>query len=349
MRILTRAGEVNTIGAMKIVARAPNWIGDAILAMPALASLPKNFPDAEIWVCASGWTKGIFDSLEWIKETIPLSNQNSLNSTRRDAQELKKHAFDIGILFTNSFGSALLFSLAKIPQRWGYARDGRHLLLTKRVRTSLLDVPRHHLHYYLSLISKLGLETVPAELDFPLTEEAASQAQGLLQSLSLDTTKPILLLSPGASYGPAKRWPAPFFASLASLLQENQNAQIAIIGSAADAEIARSIAALMVDQPLDLTGKTSLLQLAGVISQSALFITNDSGPMHLANALKVPVVAIFGPTDPRVTGPYQKPAKVLQEHVPCWPCFYRECPFEHQCMTQISPEMVYEESQDLLK
>ena len=334
---------------MKIVVRSPNWIGDAILSMPALASLPKNFPDAEIWVCASGWTKGIFDSLDWIKGTIPLSNQYSLKNTRSDALELKKHAFDIGILFTNSFGSALLFSLANIPERWGYARDGRHFLLTKRVRTSLLDAPRHHLHYYLSLVSKLGLATAPAELYFRLSDEALSQTQGLLRSLAVDPNKPILTLSPGASYGPAKRWPAPFFARLATLLQTHQNAQVVIIGSETDTEIARSIADLMPDHPIDLTGKTTLPQLAGLISQSTLFITNDSGPMHLANALKVPLVAIFGPTDPRITGPYQKPSKVLQEHVPCWPCSYRECPFEHECMTQISPERVHEECQDLLQ
>ncbi|MGD8538939.1 MAG: lipopolysaccharide heptosyltransferase II [Candidatus Aminicenantes bacterium] len=334
---------------MKIVVRAPNWIGDAILSIPALASLPNNFPNAEIWVCASDWTRGIFDPLDWIKGTIPLPNQNSFKNTRSSAIKLKKHAFDIGILFTNSFGSALLFSLAGIPQRWGYARDGRHFLLTKRVETSLLEAPRHHLHYYLSLISKLGLETAPIELDFPLSDEALTQAHHLLLSLSLNTDNPLIILSPGASYGPAKRWPAPSYARLASLLQKHQNAQILIIGSEADREIARTIAALMPDPPVDLTGKTTLPQLAGVISLSALFITNDSGPMHLANALKVPVVAIFGPTDPRITGPYQKPSTVLQEYVPCWPCSYRECPFEHQCMTQITPERVHEECKSLLK
>jgi heptosyltransferase-2 len=276
-------------------------------------------------------------------------NKNSFQKTRRDAQELKKHAFDIGILFTNSFGSALLFSLAKIPQRWGYARDGRHFLLTRALRTSPLEAPRHHLHYYLSMISRLGLETAPAELNFPLTEDALTQTRSLLKAHSVDSDRRIFTLSPGASYGPAKRWPVPFFARLASLLQTRHDAEILIIGSDLDTEIAQSIAAHMPDPPVDLTGKTTLPQLAGLISQSVLFITNDSGPMHLANALKVPVVAIFGPTDPRITGPYQKPAKVLQEHVPCWPCSYRECPFEHQCMTRITPETVLEECQGLLE
>lgn len=334
---------------MKIVVRAPNWIGDAILCLPALTSLRKNFPDAEIWVAAFEWTEGIFSPLDWIRGTIFLTNKNSYKNIRLDAQGLRQHAFDVGVLFTNSFGSALLFSLAKIPQRWGYTRDGRHLLLTKRVRTSPREAPQHHIQYYLTLISLLGLKTEPAQLDFPLTEEAVSQGKDLFRTLHGDTNKPVVVLSPGAAYGPSKRWPASFFSRLATLLQEHHDAEILITGARSDKEIATSIAALMPRKPLDLTGKTTLSQLAGVISQSALFITNDSGPMHLANALKVPVVAIFGPTDPRATGPYQKPSKVLKSHVACWPCSYRECPFEHQCMTQISPEMVYEECLDFLK
>jgi heptosyltransferase-2 len=346
---LTIPGEVNTIDGMKIVVRAPNWIGDAILSLPALASVQKSFPDGEIWVAASEWTKGIFLSLDFVKGTIQLSNRNGYKNIRSDAHELKIQSFDVGILFTNSFGSALLFSLAKIPERWGYARDGRHLLLTKRVGISAFESPKHHIQYYLSLISGLGLETEPPKLDFPLSDDARIQAEDLFRSLSVDTNKPIIILGPGASYGPAKRWPASFFSHVATELHRNYDAEILIIGSRADTEIAAAIAAPMSKKPIDLTGKTTLAQLAGSMSLSDLFITNDSGPMHLANALKVPVVAIFGPTDPRITGPYQSPSKVLKGQVPCWPCSYRECPFEHQCMTQISPERVFEECQDFLK
>lgn len=346
---LTSKDEVNTIDGMKIVVRAPNWIGDAILCLPALASLRKSLADTELWVTASEWTKGIFDLLDWISGTISLSNKTNYKNLRSDALELKEHAFDTGILFTNSFGSALLFALANIPQRWGYDRDGRHLLLTKRVRTSPLEAPRHHIQYYLTLISGLGFKAEPPKLDFPLTEEVIDQASDLFRSLSVDMKKPIVILSPGASYGPAKRWPAPFFSRLATLLQTHHDAEVLLIGSDTDKEIAQSIASPMLKKPKDLIGKTTLTQLAGAISQSALFITNDSGPMHLANALKVPLVAIFGPTDPRITGPYQEPSKVLKKRVPCWPCSYRECPFEHQCMTQITPEMVHEECQDFLK
>jgi heptosyltransferase-2 len=346
---LTRIGEGNTIDGMKIVVRAPNWIGDTILCLPALTSLKKNYPDAEIWVAASAWTEGIFAPLDWIRGILSLSNRNSLKSVAMDAHKLKEYGFDIGILFTNSFGSALLFFLAKIPHRWGYARDGRHLLITKRVRTHPLESRGHHIQYYLKLLSKLGLENTPALLDYPMKEEEKRQARDLLRSLGVDTHKPIITMSPGAAYGPAKRWPESHFAELAGLLQAHNGAEILLIGTEADTKIAESIASFLKKKPVILTGKTTIPQLAGVIGQSDLFISNDTGPMHLANALKVPVIAMFGPTDPQITGPYQSPSTVFKNDVPCWPCSYRDCPFEHQCMTQVSPSKVYEACQEFLK
>lgn len=342
--------EGNTIDGMKIAVRAPNWIGDAVLSLPALTSLRKNFPDAEIWVVASEWTEGIFAPLDWLQGTIPLSNRSSLKSLQTDAQELKKHTFDIGLLFTNSFGSALLFYLAKIPQRWGYARDSRHLLLTRHVRTSPLEAHHHHhVQYYLTLIEKLGLEVFPAHLEYPLSEEDERTAKDLLRSFGVDTHKPIVIMCPGASYGPSKRWPAAHFSKLAELLQTHHEAEILLIGTDADTESAESIASALQKRPVILTGKTTVRELAGVIAQADLFISNDSGPMHLANALKVPVIVIFGPTDPQITGPYQKPSLVFKKDVPCWPCSYRECPFEHQCMTQILPAKVYEACKDFMR
>ncbi len=334
---------------MKIVVRAPNWIGDAILSLPALYSLRKNYPDAEIWVAVSEWTGGIFAPLDLIQGTISLSNRSSFKSVALDAHKLKEYGFDIGILFTNSFGSALLFFLAKIPHRWGYARDGRHLLITKRVRTHPLESRGHHIYYYLKLLSKLGLETTPPLLDYPMREEDKRKASDTLRSLGAHPHKPITTMSPGAAFGPAKRWPADHFAELAGLLQTHFDAEILLIGTDTDTKIAESIASSLKKKPIILTGKTTIPQLAGVIGQSALFISNDTGPMHLANALKVPVIALFGPTDPQITGPYQSPSTVFKNEVPCWPCSYRECPFEHQCMTQISPLKVYEACQEFLK
>jgi heptosyltransferase-2 len=336
------------MGNMKIIVRAPNWIGDAILSLPALASLSKNFPKAQIWVAARKWVKDLFTSYSFIKGVITVSNLDSLKGLRSAAKNLKELQFDTGILLTNSFSSALLFYLAKIPERWGYVRDGRGILLTRGVTPKGLEELSHQLNYYLKLISGLGLKTYPPEINLPLTPEEKMQAKEMLLSLNADLKKPLVILNPGASYGPAKRWPASRYAELARLFQQRKNAEILITGSLDESELAKSIALSMTKKPLSLAGQTSLRLLAGLISHSALFVSNDSGPMHLANALKIPVAAIFGPTDPRITGPFQEPAVVIKKDVPCWPCSYRECPFEHDCMMKIEPEEVFKVSQKFL-
>lgn len=333
---------------MKIVVRAPNWIGDAILSLPALESLRKNFPQAQIWIAAREWVKDLFTSYHFIKGVIPLSNLDSLKGVRSAAKNLKESNFDTGILLTNSFSSAFLFYLAKIPERWGYTRDGRGILLTRSVTPKGREELSHQLNYYLELISGLGLKAYPSEINLPLTQEEKTSAKEMLLSLNIDLKRPLVVLNPGASYGPAKRWPASRFAEVARLFQQRKNAEILIIGSSDESELAESIVSSMTKKPLSLAGKTNLRLLAGLISHAAVFVTNDSGPMHLANALKTPVTAIFGPTDPRLTGPFQEPAMVIKKDVLCWPCSYRECPFDHGCMMKIEPEEVFKASQKFL-
>jgi len=325
---------------MKIIVRAPNWLGDAVLSLPLLDCLQKCFPDEEIWIAGTEWVNGLYSSLDYLAGTIVLSGKNRPKDSTLDAREIQKHGFDIGLLLTHSFASALLFFRAKIPERWGYVRDGRGLLLTKGIKRTPYEKPPHQLHYYLDLALKLGLEPVPVKLDFPLSDKDKIEAKKILSSHNVDPRKTLAIISPGASYGPAKRWPADNFSRLAARLQEVFEAEILLVGAENDSALAESIASPMNKKPVLLTGKTTINQLAGIIAQASFFITNDSGPMHLANALHTPVVAIFGPTDPDRTRPYQEPAKVLKKEVPCWPCFYRTCPYDHQCMTQITPEEV---------
>lgn len=327
---------------MKIVVRTPNWIGDAILALPAIESLKKNFPQAEIWLAANDWVRDLFVSDGAPPNIIPLGRLNHLKNLRTTAEKIKESGFDIGLLMTNSFASALLFYLAGIPQRWGYRRDGRGLLLSKGVLWKEPLVASHHVHYYLGLLESLGLQTVSPEIRLSLTAEETAQARKELAALDIDLKKPLVILNPGAAYGPAKRWPSARFAELAGMLQSRKNVEILITGSPEETALAESIAAALPARPKSLAGKTSLRRLLGVISQSALFVTNDSGPMHMANALRVPVVAIFGPTDPKITGPFHQPSTVLKKDVPCWPCLYRSCPYDHRCMTHISPEEVFQ-------
>ncbi len=332
---------------MKIVVRVPNWIGDCILALPAIESIRLNFPEAQIWIAAQDWVKDLFASNGLVHGVIPLPQLKKWKTIRASAQNLSEGGFDTGVLFTNSFASAFLFYLADIPQRWGYATDGRSLLLTRSARLKDEDIPRHQVYYYLGLLSGLGLQAFSAGIRLPLAPAEREAGRERLLSLGLDLQVPLVILSPGATYGPAKRWPAFRFAEVASLIQKRKGAEIVIVGSADETEIAKSISGLMEKKPAILTGQTSLPQVLGLISQAALFISNDSGPMHLANALGVPVVGIFGPTDPEVTGPFEQPSRFVKKEVPCWPCAYRKCPYDHRCMMTISAEDVFRAAEEV--
>jgi heptosyltransferase-2 len=327
---------------MKILVRAPNWIGDSILAVPALQSLSRNHPEADIWIAAKGWVKDLFVSYPFIKGVIPLPDQADLKTLRRTAHELQGHAFDTGLLLTNSFGSALLLALARIPNRWGYATDGRRFLLTRGVRPRPPGKTAHQVRHYLDLLSGLDMKTVAPALSFPLGEEEVRGAEGLLAAQGISPGSPLAILNPGGYFGSAKRWPPERFGALAALLQEREQAQVVIVGSQDEAPLAGLIADALGSKPAILTGRTSLRQLAAVISLADLFVTNDSGPMHLANALGTPVLALFGPTDPDATAPFQDPSAYLHKAPPCWPCAYRDCPIDHRCMESISPEEAYD-------
>ena len=334
--------------SMKIVVRAPNWVGDSILAFPAMNTIKKNFPDDEVWVAAQDWVKDLFLMSDLFAGVLPLAKHDSLKTVQNSAKSIRDLHFDAGILFTNSFASALLFFLAKIPQRWGYSKDGRGLLLTEGIPIEHNKNRRHQAHFYLDLLSRLGLKEFPEEFTLPIGQQERDRTAAWLKSQNIQNEKPLIILNPGAYYGSAKRWPPDRYAKLASLLQQKKHAQIVIIGSGDEAPLAEAISSLMNKSPHILTGKTGLVQLAGLLSFADLFVTNDSGPMHMANFLKTPLVALFGPTEPVRTGPLQQPSMVIHKGAPCWPCSYRQCPFDHRCMLNISPEEVFQGCQKLL-
>jgi heptosyltransferase-2 len=328
---------------MKIVVRIPNWIGDVIFALPALESLKANYPHAEIWIAAHPWVKDLFFGTPYAGRVIAVADSPSPGALRAAAKNLQSHMFDIGLLLTNSLASALLFSLAKIPERWGYRRDGRGLFLTKRVPPgNPARVVRHMVLHYLQLLEGLGLRTLPPEIRMSVSEEEKEAARNSLRALGLDPWKKFALLAPGAAYGPAKRWPAANFAALAGRLREQKKMEALLVGAEGDAPLAEEIASALDPRPPSLAGKTSLRQMLALISGAAVFISNDTGPVHMANALRVPVVAVFGPTDPRVTAPFHKPATVVKrDDIPCWPCSYRACPYDHRCLARIPAEEVF--------
>lgn len=324
---------------MKIVVRIPNWVGDAILARPALDSLRARYPEAEIVVAAGEWVRDLFGAEPGGFRVLTIDGGRNRRGLAAAAEALRAEAFDIGLLFTNSFGSALLFRKAGIPERWGYRRDGRGVLLTRGVKPPDPQAePRHHIHYYLDLVRSLGIPPVDPVLKLTPTPAERAEAKIRLRALGAEEGRPLVILNPGAAFGPTKRWPAERFTALAGLLRSAVGARIVLTGSAEEAPLTAEIAAGLEEPPIDLAGRTSLRGLLAIMAEASLFVTNDTGPMHMANALRVPVVAVFGPTEPRATAPFHPPSVVLKKDAFCGPCHYRTCPFDHRCMRTITAE-----------
>lgn len=321
---------------MRIVVRTPNWIGDTLMSLPALAALRRHHPGDEIWIAAPAGVRDLFagpETRERLFFSAPAAGKTSL---RGAAAAWREGRFDAGLLLTNSFGSALEMAAARIPERWGYDRDGRGFLLTRRVRFRRPDSPVHMVRYYLDLMEGLGIPAVAPDIRLQPTPEEKRRGLEILASAGLDPARPLVILNPGAAYGPAKRWPAERFAELAGLLQKSRGAEIAVTGTARDREASAVIGAALPRPAALLAGETSLRELLSVMAAAAVFVTNDSGPMHMANALRIPVVALFGPTDPAVTAPFHEPRTILKKDTACWPCLYRRCPYDHRCLTGIS-------------
>ncbi|MGB5684405.1 MAG: lipopolysaccharide heptosyltransferase II, partial [Candidatus Electrothrix sp.] len=262
------------------------------------------------------------------------------------AAELRQQNYDLTILLQNAFEAALITFLAQIPVRGGYTTDGRGLLLTHLVRKHQDIKTKHQVHYYQEMLEGLGLQRSENSLELFLDPAAEQEADALIkEALALQGEQandiPIIGLNPGAAYGPAKCWPVAKYAELAGRLADKTGGLIVIFGTAADQEAAAEISAAAGERVLDLTGKTTLAQALACIARCSVFVTNDSGLMHVAAALNTPLVAVFGSTDHIATGPYSEQATVVRRPVECSPCMKTRCPKGHfQCMEGITVEEV---------
>lgn len=320
----------------RIVVRAPNWIGDVVLSLGAVRDLRRNFPAARIEVLARPWVSDLYGAVREVDAVRPSAG------VRADARSLRG-SFDAAVLLPNSFASAFAVWRAGIPHRWGYATDGRSLLLTRAGRVPPQVRGRSQVYYYRAMLAAVGL-TVSASPDSSLScpPEWSRRADVLLGD------GPWIGLNPGAFYGTAKRWVPERYAAVGDTLARRTGSRVAIVGGAAERDLGESIARGMREPARVLCGETSLADLAGVLSRLRLLVTNDSGPMHVAAALGVPVVAIFGPTDERETGPVGDAHRIVREPVHCSPCMLRECPIDHRCMTRIGADRVIAEAQAML-
>lgn len=326
---------------MKIIIRSPNWMGDAVMSLPSIAYLKEEMPDSRITVLAKNDIKDIFLNNPAVDEII------SFNKPKKElTEEIKKANFDIGILFTNSFSSAFLFFRTGVKKRVGYKTDLRTFLLTDGIPLPPNLNKTHQKDYYLNIINHLiGKEGAPKIPHIPLSKEEIKRADTILEKACIEK---IAGIAPGAGYGPAKMWQAEKFKALAERLIKENNVKVFIFGGTKEKELGKIIQDKNPDI-FNFCGKTTTRELLALIKKCNIFITNDTGPMHAAYALGVPVVAIFGPTIPGRTAPLGN-SIVIKKKVECSPCKHRICPKKnHECMEKISVEEVYETVKKLLK
>jgi heptosyltransferase-2 len=329
----------------KILLRGPNWVGDAVLAIPAMKAVRAKFPEAEITLLVRPWVAGVFTGAPFVDRVWAEPKPAGLGDWVRLARGVREKRFDLALLFPNSFESAAMMFLGRVPQRIGYATDHRSWLLTQSIRPG---GKKHQVDYYLDIARAISAEANPPSIEIKATAEEKKQARRLLASTGIESGRRFMVMNPGAAYGSAKRWGEDRFAEAGDALAAEFGFDVVIIGSEVERSIAETIQERMRNRVAVLNGKTSLETLIGVIAESSLVVTNDSGPMHIAAAVGVPTVAIFGATDDRVTSPYGQRTRVVKEPVDCSPCMLRECPIDHRCMTRVTAEQVCKAAREVL-
>ena len=314
-----------------VVVLAPNWLGDAVMALPAVADLRRHFSASKLVVAARASVGSLFTLVPGIDSIV-----------NADVSSIRGSGASIAVLFPNSFASAWLVKRAAVPERWGYSADLRALILTRAVRRP--RGPMHQSEYYQHLVRELGIDNGPREAAVAIPPDALRDARTLLTEHGWTPQRALAVLAPGAAYGKAKQWIPTHVVRLTTDLVRERGTTCALVGSRGDTATIRAIrsAAPADCQPLilDLAGLTTLPVLAAVMSLASVCVSNDSGAMHLAAAAGVPTVAMFGPTNEQATAPLARPhvtIAVVTNPVWCRPCMLRECPIDHRCMTGIEP------------
>jgi len=329
----------------KLVVIAPNWLGDAVMALPAIADLRRHFDAAHLTIAARPAVAPMFTMVRGVDAIVTLPGGGGLRALtgwREDVRALSAGSFDTAVLLPNSFATAFIASRANIAERWGYAADARSSLLTRAIPKPATAI--HQRAYYQALTSALGIPEGPP---YATVSPDADHARQVLREIGLDIDEPFVVFAPGAAYGRAKQWLPDRFAALAHSIISERGWSVVMVGAKVDRATCDDIARRMpktgtrMNRLIDFSAKSDLPTLAGILSQAHAVVSNDSGAMHLAAAVGTKVVAIFGPTRERATAPLsagpQSPAPVVITHqVFCRPCMLRECPIDHRCMRGIT-------------
>jgi heptosyltransferase-2 len=335
----------------RILVRGPNWLGDAVMCEPALRGLRRLFPDAQVTLLVKPAVADLFVGHPAVTRllTYDIKGRHAgLSGKWALAKQLRRQGFDLAVLFQNAFEAAFLTFLARVPRRYGYATDGRSLLLSDPVAVPDLRMLTHQVRYYWDLLKPLGLTGDPPVPELVVLPEEEQAMVGRCAQGGLTPTDIVVGINPGSTYGDAKRWLPERFAEVTERLcrtihtSPGQQVSVVIFGAKGEEHLGQEIAARLSSRSLVLSGATTIRELMAAVKRCSLLLTNDTGPMHIASAFKVPVVAVFGPTDWRTTSPFGGAHAIVREPVDCAPCLLRECPIDHRCMTRVTVDQVYE-------
>jgi len=311
----------------KILVRTPNWLGDAVMALPAVAALEKAYPKASLTLLAHCRVAGLYGLEKRRGKVIaydPQGIHRGVKGTGRIVRELRERHYDLAVILPHSFSSAWMVFLARAKHRVGYIGEGRGRLLTIRVRLRKDHRQRHLSEGYLDLIRALGIGYVAVVPKVVLSPDIKKEGERFLRERGVLPGMKLIGFGPGATYGEAKRWDESRFGELGSRLA-GEGFGVLLFGVREEHELCEDIRKRVGKGAVNLSGETDLRRLAGVLSQCVAFISNDTGLMHLAAALGLPVVALFGSTSPEWTRPLGR-AKVIYKRPYCSPCFARTCP-----------------------
>ena len=330
-----------------ILIRAANWVGDAIMTTPVIRGIRLNFPKARISILAKPWVVPVYENNPYIDDIIVYQNQTRHKKgigTLRLSKDLKTYNFDFAVLMQNAFEAALISFLAGIPERLGYNTDARGLLLSRCVKLDPALKKRHLIDYYIGILKGAGLEDDGRQIELYITQNEKKEATKILQEHLVDLKKPVIGINPGATGGTAKRWFPERYANLAKQLAEALGVKIVLFGGPGDEKLGQQITEQAKGSCINLAGKTSLRLAFALIENCSLFITNDSGLMHAAAALQINQIAIIGSTDHIATAPSNDNSTIIRESVSCSPCMKPECSIDHECMSLISVDMVFQKA-----
>ena len=342
-----------------ILVRGTNWIGDAVMSVPALRELRRLFPRARLTLLVKTWVRDIFLDADFLDDILVYDDSASpqARSFLRMTAELRRRRFDTAILFQGAFGAAAQAFLAGIPARIGFPTDGRRFLLTHSLKLSDEIRVGHEVFHYLNIVSQISkrflgedrVNFLAPQYRLNISEERRNAGRELLGRFGVNGQKPLVVINPGATNSRAKRWLPERFASVADCLVERDGCVVAFIGAASENEIADEIIRRMRHQAVRLTGRISLAESIGVLSLCNLLVSNDTGPAYISAALNRPTLTIFGPTNLWSTSPISPKSQILYNQVECSPCMLRDCPIDHRCMTGITVEAVYQKAVQLLR